>query len=276
MSLYEKLQDQLNGHSYNGYFTCNCVFHSDHSPSLFVYEDGKYRCASCGAHGTHAYLDKYLGGHGVKSAPAQKVVLPRWSSWEARYGDLTGIATHAHNACKKFPQYMWYFKKRKIEQFFEQGYFGFIDNWALFPVFNPEHKIENIVVRHTKNVGTRYVIKKVDEQKPLLYVPSWERVMMAEVVYVVYGVVDAWAFESIELPVVTGITGKSLSAEVLKPLGKEFVIVPDEYETQEAHRLANSLGWRATVKKIKFPEGTKDPDGLRSKFSNEYLIGALA
>jgi hypothetical protein len=33
-----------------GRFTCQCIFHDDHRPSLIVYSDG-FHCFACGAHG---------------------------------------------------------------------------------------------------------------------------------------------------------------------------------------------------------------------------------
>jgi hypothetical protein len=280
MSLYDQLQEKLNGHLYSGYFSACCPFpHNgrlEEHPSMFVYEDGKFFCSSCRKSGTHSYLNKYLGGRDVFVRKAQNIVLPQWRKWEEQYGDLDGIAKHAHLSLKHYPQWQFYFKQRKIEQFIEQGYFGYISGWALFPVFDQEHKIQNIVVRSTKQNGTRYAIKPLEEKKPLLYVPNWKRVWESDAVYVVYGIIDSISLELIGLPVVTGITGKSLSAELLKPLGKRFVIVPDEYEEKEARLLANSLGWRCKVKQILYPEGTKDCDDVRRKFGNEYLLGALA
>jgi DNA primase len=275
MSLYDQLQEKLNGHLYSGYFVSLCCFHSDTHPSMFVYPDG-FRCATCGKHGSLSYLNKFLGGRDMVIRKTQNVLLPQWRKWEEQYGDVDGIARHGHLSLKRYPQWQFYFKQRKIEQFIEQGYFGYISGWALFPVFDQEHKIQNIVVRSTKQNGTRYAIKPLEEKKPLLYVPNWKRVRESDAVYVVYGIIDSISLELIGLPVVTGITGKSLSAELLKPLGKRFVIVPDEYEEKEARLLANSLGWRCKVKQILYPEGTKDCDDVRRKFGNEYLLGALA
>jgi DNA primase len=273
VSLYEQLQERLHGHPYNGYFTCVCQFHDDHSPSMFVYEDGYYSCKTCHAHGSLEKLNKALGGKSVK-ATTRNIVSPRWRKWEEQHGDMEGIAAHAHLSLKRFPQWNFYFKERKIEKFVEKGKLGYIDGWATFPVFSPEGVIQNIVVRHTKNKA-RYSIKPVDDKTPLLYCPNWHRVNSSDIVYVVYGIIDAISLELLGLSCVTGITGKSLSAETLKPLHKHFIIVPDEYEEQDAHRLANDLGFRASVKRLSFPDGTKDPDGIRVKFGNEYLLQAL-
>lgn len=273
--LYDSLCEKLNGHRYGDYFSSLCPFHDDHNPSFFVHQD-RFHCASCGKSGTLEYLNKYLNGRTIKITPNSSVVLPSWRRWEQEYGCLEEIAYHAHGAIKRFPEWMWYFKDRKIDQFFEQGLFGYLDGWALFPVLNPRHKVENIVVRHTKKSGTRYAIKKLEEQKQLLYCPNWSRVQNSDYVYVCYGIVDAWAFEAIEKPCVTGITGKSLNADLLRPLKKDsYLIVPDEWEERDAMYLANSLGWRGKKINVWYPEGTKDPDEIRVKFGNNILMQAI-
>ena len=252
--------------------------HDDHTPSFFVYEDGKWFCKSnsCHARGNSLeQLERRLGGHSVKISNAKPQVLPRWREWEQKYGDLTSIAKYAHQSCKRYPQFMWYFKERKIDQFFDLGFFGYIDQWALFPVFDAKHKIQNVVVRHTTKKDVRYAIKHIEDSQPLLYVPNWRRVQESDTIYVPFGVVDAWAFEACDLAAVTGVTGKSLSAELLKSLGKYVILVPDESEEKEAHRIANTLGWRARVKRIAYPEGEKDPDDLRRHLGNDYLLQAV-
>ena len=142
-------------------------------------------------------------------------------------------------------------------------------------MFDDKHKIQNIVVRHTTKKDVRYAIKHIEDSQPLLYVPNWRRVQESDTIYVPFGVVDAWAFEACDLAAVTGVTGKSLSAELLKSLGKYVILVPDESEEKEAHRIANTLGWRARVKRIAYPEGEKDPDDLRRHLGNDYLLQAV-
>jgi hypothetical protein len=97
-------------------------------------------------------------------------------------------------------------------------------------------------------------------------------VQESDTVFVPFGLIDSWAFEAIGLASVTGITGKSLSADLLRTLGKRVVLVPDEWEEKEAARISNKLGWRSSVRRIKYPEGVKDPDGIRTHFGNEYLL----
>lgn len=276
MSLYDQLQEKLEGRLYNGYFACLCQFHDDHTPSMFVYEDtGTYSCKSCGAHGSLERLNRHLGGRSVKVATGKPQVLPQWRKWEERYGDLEGIAKHAHESCKRYPQWRFYFKERQIDQFFELGYFGYIDGWALFPVFDAQHKIQNIVVRHTKRKDVRYAIKHIEDNQPLLYSPNWKRVQESDTVFVPFGLIDSWAFEAIGLGSVTGITGKSLSADLLRTLGKRIILVPDAGEEREARMLANKLGWKASVRQLKYIEDEKDPDQVRKVHGNAYLLQAL-
>jgi DNA primase len=281
MNLYDSLLEKFSGHPYSNYFMALCPFHQDRTPSLFVYEDGTFRCAACGKKGKHKFLDQYTGSHfrSVTMTQSQSRVLPRWRKWEQKYGDLDGIARHAHELLKRYPQFQTYFKRRKIHEYVDFGQFGYLDGWAVFPVYSLEQRLVDIVVRAVARKGdTRYCIAPADRlgARPL-YSPDWALVQAASTVYVVYGIVDAWSVHAIGLPVVTGITGKSVSADQLKPLGKRFVIVPDLDEEREAYSLANQLGWRAKVKKISYEVGCKDPDDIRRTFGNDYLsqmIGA--
>lgn len=280
MSLYTTLQDQMrNVHVYADYFMASCPWagerpgHSsshDEHPSLMVHEDG-FHCKACGIGGELAYLAKRVK---VKGVPAPQVTrshfssLPQWRRWAQDYGDLIDIARHAHQSLLRYKQFGWgYLRKRKIDQFVEPGYFGFLDGWCVFPVLNEHRQVLDIVTRSTKQ--KQYVVSPCHSRA--LYVPDWQRVLEAEQVYVVYGIIDSWALYACGLPVVTGISGKSLSADQLKPLGKRYVIVPDRYEEQEAYRLAGELGWRAEVLRLRYPDGCKDPDDVRREQGTEQL-----
>lgn len=284
MALYELLMEKLDGREYSNYFTCCCIFHQESNPSMFVYEESdnknyEFRCASCGKHGSLVYLDKYLGSHHRQSLTQSQIrkptVLPRWRNWEQKYGDLEGIAKFAHQNVYK---HMEFFKRRKIDEFIEKGYFGWLDGWNVLPVFSRyDKRIVDIVVRAGKHKpGTRYVVAPISSPDGHgLYSPDWERVNNSTTVYVVYGMVDSWAFESLQLPCVTGISGQSLSHELLKPLNKKFIIIPDLNEERSAYNLVNRIGWRAKIRLLNFEDGCKDPDDLRRTFGNEYLLNML-
>lgn len=279
MALYDTLLDKLEGKEYSNYFVSCCVFHSDKNPSMFVYEGGYFRCAACGKKGTLAYLDKFLGSHHsallTRSHTALPTVLPRWRKWEEKYGDLEGIVDYGHRSLLRTKRYQGFFKKRKIDCFIEQGRLGYLDSWALFPVLDLKGGLVDIVVRSITTNSVRYVVHPGSSEslRPLYY-PNPAHVAKADTIYVTFGIIDAISLELIGLPAATGITGKSLSADVLKPLGKRYVIVPDYGEDREAYNLANKLGWRAKVKKLKYDD-CKDPDSMRIKYGNDYLRNAL-
>lgn len=274
-SLYNSLIEKLEGHPYSNYFSCWCPFDKHKSPALLVYDDGLFVCLSCGKKGTHKFLDRYIGSHfrpqQTQCQPSR--VLPQWRRWEQKYDDLEGIVYHAHRSLKRQAMFQSFFKARKILEYVDEGNCGYLDGWVLFPVYDDRKKLLDVVVRATSGKGdTRYVVAPRDDRgiRPL-YVPSWQKVNNADTVYVVYGVIDAISLHLSGLPSVTGVTGKSLHADVLLPLRKRFVIVPDEGEEQEAHKLANQLGWRARVKELEYPDNVKDPDGLRKMFGSSYL-----
>lgn len=279
MNLYDSLLERLEGRPYSNYFSAWCVFDDHKTPALLVYDDGLAKCLSCNKVWTHKYIDKKIGSHFIPTKKIDSVsqILPQWKKWEKKYDDLEGIADAAHRALKSYAPFQQYFKKRKIYDFVEEGHLGYIDGFVTFPVFDSRNSILDIVVRATSSRirDVRYVVSPSVVGSHPLFVPSWKRVEQSQTVYVVYGMIDAISLHLAGLPSVTGTTGKSLNAELLKPLGKRFIIVPDENEEREAHKLANKLGWCARVKEIKYKDGCKDPDDIRKTFGNEYLLQAL-
>lgn len=276
-NLFDTLLERMEGRKYSNYFSAFCPFDKHKSPALLVYDDGMFVCLSCGKKGTLKYLDKVTGSHFIPQRnDTVSRVLPRWRKWEEKYDDLEGIVQAAHRNLKRYPKFQEYFRKRKIYDFVDEGSLGFLDNWVTFPIFSVEHRLLDIVVRSVSRTGdTRYVVHPNVGALRSLFVPSWERISQHQTVYVVYGICDAISLHLAGLPVVTGVTGKSLSPELLKPLGKRFIIIPDAGEEREAHKLANKLGWRCIVKELDYPEGTKDTDDIRRQFGNEYLLQAL-
>lgn len=282
MSVYEDLQEQLDEvHLYDGYFMCLCPKHDDHRPSMLVSETNqRFHCmsASCGFNGTLDYLLHYLTGKPYipKLHVRVPVVLPQWRSWVERFGDEAGIAAAGHGLAMRNKELQSFFVKRKINAFMEEGMFGWMDGWHLFPVLNEQGQVIDIVCRGTKGTAKYVLLKKEEERTlPPLYVPNWERVLASDVCYVVYGIIDSWALESIGLPVVTGTTGKSLHADLLRPLKKEFIIVPDFKEDKDAWRLKVELGYPSEVKLLRYPYATKDPDEIRTKIGADALYQLL-
>jgi len=276
--LYNSLLERMEGREYSNYFSAFCPFEEHKSPALLVHDDGLFVCLSCGRKGTHAYLDKKIGSHFIPQQRNNTVsnILPQWKKWEREYGSLEGIADAAHRSLKRHSAYQTYFRKRKIYEYMEEGNLGFLDGWCCFPVYSPGKTVVDIIVRSTSRKNdTRYVVHPSSDNIRSLYVPSWRKVESSQIVFVVFGVVDSIALHLAGLPSLTGISGKSLSADLLRPLGKRFVIIPDKDEEREARLLANKLGWRASVTEVDFPDGTKDVDEIRRTFGNEYLLDAI-
>lgn len=278
-SLYESLLEKMDGIEYSGYFATCCIFHGDEHPSLFVYEDGTFRCAACHKHGSLEYLARKLGHVSIPLTRSQSSnILPRWKSWERKWGDLNGIATYAHENLLRYPQFQSYFKRRQINEYIEKGCLGFIDGWAVFPVFDSGHTIVDCVVRAIKGKrDSRYVVCSLSANSTnrQLYVPNWGRVKEAKVVYIPFGIVDCIGLELLGLPTATGITGKAVPIDRLRELHKKIIIVPDRDEEEDAHRIANQFGMGAKVKTLRFPDDCKDPDDIKIKYGNEYLLSLI-
>lgn len=274
-NLYESLMERMDGRQYSNYFACLCPFHDDHTPSMFVYEDGAH-CKTCGRSWSLKQVERKIGSHFRPSRDTVSNILPNWKRWEFEYGDLQGIAEHAHKTLKRYPQFQGYFKKRRINGYIEKAFLGFIDGWITVPVYDGSSKMVDMVVRGIKKGDTRYVVKPQKNAPRPLYVPNRAILDKADQIYVVYGIVDALGLAIMGLPVVTGMTGKSLNAELLLPLRKRFIILPDAGEEREAHLLANSLGWRARVKELSYPTGTKDPAGVREMYGDAVLQELLS
>lgn len=267
-SLYDSLLERLSGREYSNYFACLCPYHSDHSPSCFVYEDS-FRCAACGARGSLKKLDQKIGSHFRPSRNTVSNILPQWSRW----GDtLEEIADSAHRTLKKFPQFQRYMKRRKIDAYIEKGNLGYRDGWLVVPVYDRAGGLVDIACRATRGKGcSRYVLKPGKNEIRPCFCPDWKDTLASDQVYVVYGMLDAIGLSLIGLPVVTGLTGKSLNAELLAPLRKRFIILPDRGEERDAHQLANQLGWRGRVKELDYPDECKDPAGVRELYGDEML-----
>jgi len=283
MTYYERIKELVEYHQYADYISVRCPFpdHTDESPSCFVYEDvdkpennRKFHCSGCGKTGTHQYLLKVITGHNVSVVPnARKTqkFLPRWARWEQEYGSIENLVHHAHNNLN-LPYYQTFFKKRKIESMIEQLKLGMIGAWAIFPIFDSAGKVVDVVVRNTQRYGdSRYVIHPSDNETPLLYVPNWKRVNASKHVYIVYGIIDAISLEMGELPVITGLTGKSLSYTRLINLGKKYSIIPDKGEELAARNLAASLGNFTKVIRLPFEDSEKDTDNIRTLRGVETL-----
>lgn len=281
MSIYEDILELIEYTPYSNYVATFCPFDEHASPALMIYADedkpdgeGRYYCLSCSKGGTHAYLYKFLTGKSVAVVPGAKKVqkfLPQWKRWEERYGSIEALVQKAHENVTNFPStHAWSIKKRNLMDVYKKCRLGYIEEWATYPIFSPDGKVIDLIVRDTKG-RSKYIIHPNQEETPLLYVPSWSRVMSSKVVYITYGIVDALSLEICDLPCITGSTGKSLSSNRLAQLNKRWIIVPDKGEEDAARKLAKSLGNFTHIMRLPYDEDCKDPDDVRMKYGKEYL-----
>jgi DNA primase len=278
--VYEQVCDELSANKYSYYAMAWCPAKQhdwqSHAPSLKINsDDGWFHCYSCGWSGKLDYLARYLQLNPILHVRHKTNVLPKWNRWAQEYGDVSEIAQFGHKFLLQFPQYQGFFKHRKIDQFIGNGRFGYIDGWNLFPILNKSGVIIDVVVRawKGKGSGTRYVISNAVRSEPPIYVPNWERVLSSDTVFIVFGMIDAWALEDLELPVITGSTGKKLPYEQVKALNKKFIIVPDLGEEKAAYNLVNELGYKSKVLRLPYTDygDTKDPDEIRVNFGKDKL-----
>lgn len=282
MTIYENIQERVEVTLYSNYLSTHCVFHDyiSKSPSLFVYEDadkpegyGRFYCSSCGKSGTHKYLWTKLTGvtPNLPSSRKEQKFLPNWKGWNKQFGSIEELVRFANENVTRHPGFDFYFKKRNLLGIYEQCMLGYKDEWILFPIFDPQGKIIDVICRDSKG-RSKYIIHPDDtRESPYLYVPNWKRVMSANLVYIVYGIVDALALELCELPVITGSTGKSLSYKRLIQLNKKYVIIPDKDEEDAARKLATELGNFTRIIRLPFEEDEKDPDDIRMKRGLDVL-----
>ena len=283
MSLYEDIIERLENVSvYDGYIYSSCPSpqHTDNSPSFCVWEDedkpegsGRFRCSGCDFKGSHAYLYKFLTGSSAKisvSTKHKQKFLPNWGRWEERFGTIEELVQYAHENVYRFPNMDWYIKKRKLESVYERCKLGYFSEWLFLPIFDPQGKVVDVIVRDTKG-RSKYVIHPNDEETPLLYVPSWKRVMESKTIFIVYGLIDALALEMCGLPAISGSTGKSLSSKRLIQLNKKYAIIPDKDEDGAARQLAKSLGNFTRIIRLPYEDEVKDPDSFRMKYGLDEL-----
>lgn len=248
---------------------------------MFVYADldkpegkGRFYCSGCGWSGTHEYLWKVLTGRNTTTTASTKKeqkFLPNWRRWNEQYGSIEALVRSANENVHKFPDtHAWYFKKRNLMPLVDKCLLGYKEEWALFPILGADGKVIDVIARDSKG-RSKYIIHPNDEETPLLYVPSWKRVMDTKLVYIVYGVVDALALELCGLPCITGSTGKSLSDKRLVQLNKKYAIIPDKGEDTAARKLAMSLGNFTRIIRLPYNDDCKDPDDIRMRHGVDEL-----
>jgi hypothetical protein len=142
--------------------------------------------------------------------------------------------------------------------------------------------VEGLVLRAgpviQKATGERFV--QPTGQKAMMYVPEWGRLLASQragkALFITFGLFDAISVSKVGFAAATTTGGK----EHFDPKWLDFwrgkvVIVPDHGEHDAASSLASHLGWRGRILNLKYPEGTKDPNGFLEVGKSKQLIAQL-
>lgn len=264
----DDLADGLHGVKWHrNYLAARCPFHDDTHASLLVYEDGYFKCLSCGAYGNHAKLQRKLQGEKYRPPVTEtKSATPPWLYWKEKYSTYEEAAKQAYNNAKAFPALLSYLKQRKLDNFIQQGKFGWLDGWLSFPVFDQDGDFVDWVIRShpSKKTDLRYAIRprKNRTTDNHLYSPDWEFCQKSQEIYFPFGILDAWSIFACSLPAVTGITGQLVQAELLDDIRKTIYIIPDRDEINGAIRLQERLDWRGRILRLNYPDGCKDSNDV--------------
>jgi hypothetical protein len=260
---------------YERYIVALCPFHNDTRPSFFIYPD-RYYCRSCNVNGlTKSLLYDLKKKQQLFIPRKQKVFRSPWSEWESRYNDLENILILAHKNLidKNKTAYLY---KRGIElDTIKTLQLGWLDDWITFPIWNAKGEIIGATARvgETNKSSAKYC--NYPGMNPnILYVPDWEMIECHTTIYLVFGILDTVSLYQLGYSSLSTTTGKRVDPSAFDEFRKKIVIIPDENEEKDAIWLSSKLGWRGSVMKMIYPEGTKDCNDLLNKRKG-YLLAML-
>lgn len=273
-SILDELAELTEGHRYERYVACKCMFHDDSSPSMFIYEDS-YHCSSCGAFGnTNWLLKKLSAGSSVQIiSTKQEYVTNPFSRWtkDKSLGSFLKSAYEYLQAHIYFADYL--ISTRKIpSEVIKKLRVGYWDGFFTFPIISQENKVVGAFARSgAKDAKYRYFIPK-DQDPNLIYCPDWKKVKDASKIYLTFGCIDSISLYLCGLPALSTTTGKRLDVSALASFRKEIVIIGDYGEDKEARRIASMLGWRGTSLIFPYPDDCKDMNNVWTKYP-ELIYG---
>lgn len=269
------------GKRYSSYAAIICPFHKSYPirQSLMAWQDGWFRCMSCGKTGRNEYLLDILRGRPVRISADE---LTDWSppTLPTDPIEIDKFCGKAHQTLLNNPGLGWYYQMRGVDDVVEVALLGWYNGWATIPIRSIEGNTQGVILRagphiEKANEGVRF--HQPRGQKGMMYCPNWGLLSRSDKVVVVFGIFDALAMASIGIPVVTPTAGKdSFKPKWLDDVWSGWVlIVPDKKEEATAYELHKSLslyGIHNDVLLLDYPESVKDPAdylkaGKRSQLS---------
>lgn len=256
-------------HRYSDYGMACCVWHDDHSPSMYISESSGYHCKSCGARGSLGKLYTHISGRPIQEI--KKVYNPSafiWDRWIDEYGSVLDACNVAHTQLSRRLELGEYLYQRGLTQYqILMGALGFLGGYYTFPIKDADGKIQGAVARASPTIQTKDNRYSASKNCPVkIYVPNWNAVLEEKEIYVCFGTLDAWSLLMAGYPSITGIAGQQFQAELLDQFRKRIYIVADKREEKSAVHLQRGLGWRGQRLDIQWLDGTKDINDIHTKF----------
>jgi len=272
----EDFADRLSHVQWHGhYISAECVYHSTISGNpMMVYDDGWFRCLSCGVQGSHQRLMGKLTGIPKPQTKETHSIIPPWRMWEKVHGSWQKAAKVAYDTAKGFPGLVSYIANRGMKPYLEDAKIGWLDGWYSFPVFSATGKLVDWVVRADprKNTEVKYATRpRVQYGESHLYCPDWQLIEGATEIYLPFGMLDTWSIYACDLPTLTGITGWTVDASLLDDIRKTIYIIPDRGEDRGARKLRENLSWRGKILYLDYPDECNDPNSVLCKHGVNYL-----
>lgn len=279
----EHFEDLPRARRYGHYISASCLWApenhddgEDKHPSMLVFEDGWFRCLSCGVVGDYDKLWRKFQGWqgGIESAEDVSWKPPRTPD----IYDLDQFAADAHELLVSSGAKRWYLRMRGVQDQIVPLSLGWWDGWYVIPVFGKTGNVRTVVLRAGHHIqeatGQRFYIPRNAPKIP--YVPNWKRLSRANSIAVVFGIFDAIALDKLGFPVVSPLAGKnSMDPAWLNEYRVPIVVVPDKGEEADAFKLAAKFGWRGRVVRLPYPPGCKDPADYLAAGKDEQLLKQL-
>lgn len=266
MANLSEVSEYVEGHQYNGYIACKCLFHDDSRPSMFIYSD-TYRCSACGAFGNTDKLLADLSGSNIRSKPrTDKYDANPFTLWQKAYGNILSALKVSYRLMKKNPSI--YLDERGITQKFQQKYrLGYMDGYYTVPCFKDDKTLWGAVARSEPGLGvsSKYTTPNGQSNTEMLYIPDWELFHKRKFIFLTFGILDAISLTIMGVPAASTLSGKTVNHNIFSSWNKIFWIWADRGEEQEAHTLASKMSWRGQALKINWPDGCKDVNDLLVK-----------
>jgi hypothetical protein len=153
---------------------------------------------------------------------------------------------------------------------------GWYDGWVTIPVCDRDGNVLNVNFRAGPNVQSDTRFWQWPGVAPKLFVPDWNLVDKAEVLYVVFGLFDALTLTVLGYPACTSTVGKdSFKGDWMDQWRVPIRIIPDLGEEGTANKLASKLDWRGEVLRLPYPDGCADVNDYIQAGKQKLLLKHL-